>query len=173
MLGHAAFGECLHQCAHVGVVPVDQPPAHERFHVAAISDRTEEVRNEHHAAWLRHLEHAARERGRNRRAQVVEQPGRVDKIELPQSDLPGEHLTDGSLDRADAELRVVARDHCEARRILIDGDEFVDLSLLHCRRQLDFAQMTGRDGQHTRRSACGDTVDRLRDELPPVAHGLG
>ena len=130
MLGHAAVRERGCQRLHVGVIPVDQLPVHERFHVAAIPHRGEEVRDEHDSSGLGHLEHAARERGGNRRAEVVEQPGRVDKVELAEIHLAGENLTDRSFPRLDAEARVVAGDDRQTHRVLIDRDELRQLSLL-------------------------------------------
>ena len=76
---------------------VNQPPVHERLHVPAVRSAGQEVRDEHHAAGPRHLEQPAGECGGDRRAQVIEQAGRVDEVELAGFTLPGENLADRSL----------------------------------------------------------------------------
>jgi hypothetical protein len=171
-LRDAAFREGGGQRLHVGVIPVNQPPVHERFHVTAVADRAEEVGDEHDATRLRHLEHAMRERGGDRASQIVEEPGSVDEVELAELHLAGEDLADRSFDRADAEAPVVARDDCETRRILIDGDEFCELPLLYGGRKLDFAKVAGGDREHARRAVRRHAIDHLRDQLPAIPDGF-
>src|SRR6185295_4628720 len=101
--------------------------------------------------------------------EIVEQACRVREIEATGIQLAGEDLSNGALNRFDSEAGVVACDDREAGLVLIDRQVVVNLPALYCLRNLDLAEVAGRQREHRASSTRRKAINERRDQAAAEA----
>ena len=146
-------------------------PLRHGLHEADVWCLGREIRDEQAAGWRQEFEHPRRERGRYRPVEIVEEPGRVDKVEPLASEAPGQDFPDRAASRSDAGT-IGRSHHRQARLVLVEGH---DLARPRMRRhESQFTQVSRSEGQDAAgplRPACpGKGISQHRE---PVSHGAG
>src|SRR5436190_16181103 len=112
------------------MISVDQVPVHKRFHIAAIFNAFQEIRNQHQASGTSHLKHAAGEGGGYWRVEIIEKTRSINKIKLARFQLSGENLTYRAIHRTHAKASIVVSNNGETGGVLVDGQEVLNLPSL-------------------------------------------